>query len=141
MGWIKMSSLIVLLSCFCMLIFVRSCRRYIQRTVERSQIILNIDAPTIFFGRILHIRHFPALHSFCYSYLLVGVPVRYNDRAGSTIVSVDSGPSTTRGWLRVEAEDHFGRGRNAEGLRKKLDRYLESQVYKLYSAIYFLSEQ
>lgn len=101
------------LSSFCIsVLLIRSCRKCIRRAAEKSPNMIAIDKSSIFLGQILHIRHFPALHSFCYSYLMVGVPITYDGKLDSAVISMDSGASSNRCWLRVEANDHLGRGGN-----------------------------
>ena len=86
-----------------------------------------IDKPLIIPGRISHARLYPKQNSFSYSYLMVGVPIHSPNR-GNWLLSVDERPWWKRGWLRVEAGDHLGRGGDTEGIYQKLQSYLESQV-------------
>jgi hypothetical protein len=58
---------------------------------------------------------------------MVGVPVTH-DGTKCSIISVDTGTFSKRGWLHVNAEDHFSRGNNAYGLRAKLETFLLDQV-------------
>jgi len=88
---------------------------------------ISVDQPSILLGSILHIRHFPAVHMFRYAFPMVGVPVTH-DGPKCSIISVDTGTSSKRGWLQVNAEDHFSRGNNTSGLRAKLEKYLRDQV-------------
>lgn len=88
----------------------------------------SIDRPSLLSGKILHIRHFPIVHAFRYSFPMIGVPITYQEVTSSWI-SVESSASSKNGWLQVNAADHLGRDENKNGgLRGKLDRYLESQV-------------
>lgn len=57
---------------------------------------------------------------------MVGIPL--HSTQGNWLVSVDEQSWWKRGWLRIEADDHLGRGQNEGGIRRKLDLYLESQV-------------
>ncbi|KIW11381.1 hypothetical protein PV08_10681 [Exophiala spinifera] len=95
-------------------------------------------APRIFESRTTHTRLFPARHSFSYSYLLVGVPVGWNGSAGHVLSSdcshqakdaVGAGHGGRCGWFSIHADDYLGRGGrpHVDGLRGKLDNFLESQ--------------
>jgi hypothetical protein len=94
----------------------------------RKQGGFTIHKPFVFSGRISHTRLFPKFHAFSYSYLMVGIPVR--SFKSNWLLSVDTATSRwwNRGWLRVEPQDHLGRGGDGDGLSRKLDRFLQSQV-------------
>ena len=94
---------------------------------ELPNAVSHIDKPLIIPGRISHTRLCPKHHSFSYSYLMVGIPIHSSNR-GNWLLSVDERLWWKRGWLRVEAGDHLGRGGNNEGIYHKLQSYLESQV-------------
>jgi hypothetical protein len=83
--------------------------------------------PFILPGRISHTRLFPKFHTFSYPYLMVGVPVR--SCQSNWLLSIDSANKNwwKRGWLRVEPQDHLGRG-DEKSLDLKLDHFLQSQV-------------
>ena len=89
-----------------------------------------IDTPLIIPGRISHTRLFPRHHSFSYSYLMVGIPIHSTSQGnGNGLLSVDDERAGwKRGWLRVQANDHLGRGGNEQGIYKKMQAYLEAQV-------------
>ena len=81
--------------------------------------------------RTTHTRVAPKLHSFSYSYLLVGVPVGWRGSADG-MISADLDPlnkpgQLSRGWFHVDAADHLNRGDVQLGLRGKLHAYLKDQ--------------
>ena len=92
--------------------------------------------PLIFPCRTAHTRMFPKKHSFSYSYLVVGIPIGWRGSVGSFLsADLKSLPEDTlrtrpmsKSWFNVEAADHLNRGTNKDGLKGKLDTYLESQV-------------
>lgn len=92
-----------------------------------SHSISPIDKTLILPGRISHTRLFPKHHSFSYSYLMVGIPI-HSTIQNNRLVSVDERVWWKRGWLCVNANDHLGRGENAQGIQQKLRQYLESKV-------------
>ena len=98
-----------------------------QQQHQPPQPVSPIGKSLIIPGRISHARLFPKHHSFSYSYLMVGIPI-HSPRRGSRLISVDERAWWKRGWLRVEAGDHLGRGGNKDGIHRKLRSYLESQV-------------
>lgn len=77
-------------------------------------------------GRLSHTRLFPKFHSFSYSYLMVGIPIR--SCKSNWLLSVDVTDWWSRGWLRVDASDHLDRSNNEKSISEKLDQYLESKV-------------
>ena len=90
--------------------------------------------PRIFPCRTTHTRMFPKIHSFSYSYLMIGVPVGWRGTICS-MVSADldmmhtfkSTYRTYKGWFNIEAADYLARGNAHLGLRGKLHAYLKSQ--------------
>ncbi|KAI8725209.1 hypothetical protein NCS52_00091500 [Fusarium sp. LHS14.1] len=85
-------------------------------------------------SRTTHTRMFPKKHSFSYSYLVVGVPVGYSGNANGMISANVSGPPSwlsyivgRRAWFDVNPVDYLQRGHGDDGLRGKLDDYLENQ--------------
>ncbi|CAK7206995.1 hypothetical protein SEUCBS139899_009803 [Sporothrix eucalyptigena] len=72
-----------------------------------------------------HTRLFPKMHSFVYSYLVVGVPVGWTG-ACNGMISV-AGARQKKGWYHIDAEDYLERGNGHLGLRGKLDAHLVSQ--------------
>ncbi|KAL2687251.1 hypothetical protein Neosp_004804 [[Neocosmospora] mangrovei] len=85
-------------------------------------------------SRTTHTRMFPKKHSFSYSYLVVGVPVGYSGNANGMISANVSGASSwlsyilgRRAWFDVNPADYLQRGHGDDGLRGKLDDYLENQ--------------
>ena len=87
----------------------------------------SLERALIFPGCISHTRLFPNFHSFTYSYLLVGLPIKPLAK-GNSIISVDTYGWRERGWLCVNSEDHLQREDDEGGIRWKLDRYLLLQV-------------
>ncbi|RSL87048.1 hypothetical protein CEP52_015648 [Fusarium oligoseptatum] len=90
--------------------------------------------PFLIPSRTTHTRLFPKKHSFSYSYLVVGVPVGYSGNANGMISANVSGPSSwlsyfldRRAWFDVNPADYLQRGHRDDGLRGKLDDYLENQ--------------
>ncbi|RSL41782.1 hypothetical protein CEP53_012559 [Fusarium sp. AF-6] len=90
--------------------------------------------PFLIPSRTTHTRLFPKKHSFSYSYLVVGVPVGYSGNANGMISANVSGPSSwlsyflgRRAWFDVNPVDYLQRGHRNDGLRGKLDDYLENQ--------------
>ena len=98
-----------------------------QYPQELLNVVSPIDKPLIIPGRISHTRIYPKHHAFSYSYLMVGIPI-HSPNQGNWLLSVDQHPWWNRGWLRVEAGDHLGRGGDKDGIYHKLQSYLESQV-------------
>jgi hypothetical protein len=100
--------------------------------------------PLLFPCQTDHARFVPTKHTFSYSYLLVGVPVRWRGNHGGIISCEENTGSSpwymtvlntlsfglggTGAWWRVNGDDYLGRGQNKDGLRGKLKEYLESQV-------------
>ena len=90
--------------------------------------------PRIFPCRTTHTRMFPKIHSFSYSYLMIGIPVGWRGTM-SSMVSADldmmhtskSTNRTHKGWFNIEAADYLARGGAHLGLRGKLHAYLKSQ--------------
>lgn len=96
----------------------------------------NTFVPPVFIpSRTTHTRFFPKKHSFSYSYLTVGIPVGLKGRA-NTLLSVDTS-SLGWNWLQkvfsftpftVDGTDYLARGVNNDGLRGKLEEFLQSEV-------------
>lgn len=93
--------------------------------------------PLLFPCRTSHTRLFPKKNSFSYSYLFVGVPIGWRGSVGN-VLSADS-KSLPRGkitqvntWFSVSSACHLGRGDSLDGLKGKLDKYLEHQVRKAF---------
>lgn len=91
-------------------------------------------------SRTTHTRMFPKKHSFSYSYLVIGVPVGYSGNANGMISANVSGASSwlsyflgRRAWFDVNPDDYLQRGHRDNGLRGKLDDYLENQVWEIAS--------
>lgn len=93
----------------------------------------------LFPSRTTHSRMFPKRHSFSYSYLVVGIPVGWQGRAGSMVSSgiersqgalswLSLKPNSRKSWFDIDAADYLERGNRELGLRGKLDAYLKSQV-------------
>lgn len=89
-------------------------------------------------SRTTHTRLFPKKHSFSYSYLVVGVPVGYSGNANGMISANVPGTSSwlsyllgRRAWFDVNPADYLQRGHRDDGLRGKLDDYLENQVWQI----------
>ncbi|KZF19012.1 hypothetical protein L228DRAFT_251564 [Xylona heveae TC161] len=80
--------------------------------------------PLFFPCETAHTRHFPKRHSFCYSYLLVGIPVGMRSRVGP-VLSVDS--EARNNWFTISADNYLQRGYSPGGLSEKLHSYLLSQ--------------
>ena len=126
-------SAILLLLLFLISILPQSTNKNSQKQQQKQKQhhfpkpISPINKPLIIPGRISHARLFPKHHSFSYSYLMVGIPIHSPNR-GNWLLSVDERAWWKRGWLRVQAEDHLGRGGNEDGIYPKLQSYLQSQV-------------
>ncbi|KAL8928588.1 MAG: hypothetical protein Q9208_001822 [Pyrenodesmia sp. 3 TL-2023] len=73
------------------------------------------------------------MHSFTYSYLLVGIPVGWRGAFGSFLSAdlpaeeVSQQSVFKRSWFSVSAGDHLERGDEDLGFRGKLEAYLRSQ--------------
>ena len=106
-----------------------NCKTFKSHHYQRTSCLgdVNIEKPLIFPGKLLHERLSPRVHSFVYSYLMVGVPIKL-EKQENWLLSVDVPVWWKRGWLSVDARDHLQRGNDNRGLRYKLDLYLESQV-------------
>jgi hypothetical protein len=93
--------------------------------------------PLFFPSRTTHTRFFPKIHSFSYSYLLVGIPVGWQGSVGG-MISADQGTYGTRigfqdnssssSWYTVDAADYLDRGYRHLGLDGKLRKFIQSQV-------------
>ena len=93
--------------------------------------------PLFFPARTTHTRIFPKVHSFSYSYLLVGIPVGWQGSVGG-MLAADQGSRAVKdctqdgspgsGWYTVDAADYLERGNGHLGLHGKLGKFLESQV-------------
>ena len=96
--------------------------------------------PLIFPCRTTHARLFPKKHSFSYSYLLVGIPIGWRGAIGSFLSADEACTSERqRSWFSVNAEDYLQRGRDSNGLKGKLQSFLNSQVsradWRLYTTL------
>ena len=108
----------------------------LQRTSPRNGNGLNGDPrPRLIPSHTTHTRLFPRKHSFSYSQLSAGIPLDYSGNAnGSTSVHGPSLSTQLRrlsrpdAWFYVNSTDHLQRQRSSDGLRGKLDSYLESEV-------------
>lgn len=107
--------------------------------------------PMFFPCRTAHQRMFPKTHSFAYSYLLVGIPVRWKGSVGG-MLSVDQTYITScsskwlsldpwKPWYSVSGDDYHVRGHVDGGLDEKLRDYLTSQGvdHKKYADAYLLT--
>lgn len=89
--------------------------------------------PLLFPSRVAHTRKFPKMHSFTYSYLMVGIPIGWRGSIG-TFLSADikslpwQGRQPLAAWFSVESADHLARGDSVHGLQGKLEEYLCSIV-------------
>ena len=93
----------------------------------------NEPRPLLFPCQTTHTRLFPQKHSFSYSYLLVGVPVGWRGGANSFLSAdlqsgIVDGAHESKAWFHVSAKDHLERGQHVNGLRGKLDDFLQAQV-------------
>ena len=77
-------------------------------------------------GKVSHLRLFPKRHSFVYSYLTLGIPVR--SPSPNWLLSLDTKDWWRRGWLSVTADDHLTPGDEGQTLSEKLNCYLRQQV-------------
>ena len=99
-----------------------------------SRYIENALKPLVFPARTTHTRFFPKKHSFSYSYLLVGVPVRWHGGVDSFLsVDLPTQPSFRKPWYRrawfsISPVDYLERGCENLGLHGKLQSYLKTQV-------------
>lgn len=109
----------------------------VNTRVERPHKPLpQILKPLVFPCRTIHTRLFPKVHSFSYSYLFVGIPIGWQG-SQNNFLSVDfKDPLTGKAyqrwwpsWFSIMSSDYLNRGSHADGLKGKLDDYLESQVY------------
>ena len=99
--------------------------------------------PLLFPCRTNHTRFFPKKHSFSYSYLLVGLPIRCQ----GLINALDSAePEALPGngftyqhynkrvvnWFSIDPANYLSRGDGHLGLKAKLHAYLRSQVSEIF---------
>ena len=95
--------------------------------------------PLFFPCETSHQRFFPQKNSFKYSYLLTGIPVGWKGTSGGMIsaeMEKDETPwylrilslKPTESWWSVHGDNYMARGSVKNGLRGKLDQYLESEV-------------
>jgi hypothetical protein len=94
---------------------------------EDATTSFSLQKPFILPGQISHTRLFPKYHTFMYPYLMVAVPVR--SCPSNWLLSIDSAAKSwwSRGWLRVEPQDHLGRG-DETSLSQKLNNFIQAQV-------------
>ncbi|EHL01192.1 hypothetical protein M7I_2885 [Glarea lozoyensis 74030] len=94
--------------------------------------------PLFFTCETSHTRFFPQKNSFKYSYLLTGIPVGWKGNSGGMIsadVETDETPWYSKllshkpfgAWWTVRGDNYMARGSAMNGLRGKLDQYLESE--------------
>ena len=89
--------------------------------------------PMLFPSQVFHKRRFPKVHSFSYSYLMVGIPIGWRGSIG-TFLSADIkslpwlGRTPPAAWFSVESANHLARGDSVHGLQGKLEDYLSSIV-------------
>jgi hypothetical protein len=98
--------------------------------------------PLLFPCRTDHVRFVPTKHAFSYSYLFVGMPIRWKGRRGGMISCEQRSPpwylamlhtlslglGGTGAWWDVNGDDYLGRGHDPDGLPGKLRTFLRSQV-------------
>ena len=115
---------------------VQICRETTTIGKQDPASLKNPLKPLIFPSRTTHTRMFPKIHSFSYSYLLVGIPIGWQGLSGSMVsADIDSqrqagccaDTKRQRGWFSVEAADYLHRGSVHLGLQGKLHDYLRSQ--------------
>ena len=85
----------------------------------------------IFPCSLSHVRFTPKHHSFSYSYLMIGVPIWWQDGCAppqTPFVSCESNGQEKPQWLHVRAEDYLMRGKCDGGLSGKLKQYLTQKV-------------
>lgn len=107
-----------------------------------------LGKPLILPCRTTHTRMFPKVHSFSYSYLVVGIPVGWEGSAGAMVSSgffpgqdsmaswLSAKRTRTKAWFHVDPSNYLERGNAHLGLRGKLDEYLRSQVSGLQRTLF-----
>ena len=110
-------------------------KRVYQASKEQSDSSVDkLLKPRIFPSRTTHHRTFPKVHSFSFSYLMVGIPIGWHGTI-SSMISTDTNMIDTskpsyriaKGWFQVDAVDYLDRGNAHLGLHGKLRAYIESQ--------------
>ncbi|OAA47359.1 DNA-binding WRKY domain-containing protein [Beauveria brongniartii RCEF 3172] len=124
------------LAAACSVLFLRLIALTAPRLFSNDSVRWTESAGSFFVpSRTTHTRFFPKKHSFAYSYLTVGIPVGLRTEVNG-ILSIDPPlESAARGWwtwlksplYEVDGASHLARGRDAGGLREKLNRFLISQ--------------
>lgn len=114
--------------------------RYVKALKEPTTSLDGFSTePMLFPCRTSHRRFFPTKHSFEYSYLLAGVPVGWKGSVGGMLSADD--PVMILPWHRrlfslkqgaawhvVSGDDYLARGHHANGLKGKLQDFLQTQV-------------
>ena len=131
--------LLEFLGCFCIVACLYELWSVLKGSKKEQYINAESDEdeeflkPLLFPSRTTHTRVVPKLHSFSYSYLLVGIPVGWRGSAGSMIsADIDlpirgENQRLVRGWFHIDAADHLDRGEAYLGLHGKLGAYLKAQ--------------
>ena len=79
---------------------------------------------------------YPTRHAFSYSYLLVGIPIGWRGSI-SSLLSIDNDACPADGeqilrkrrtWYTVDGDNYLNRGKSHDGLQRRLEQYLRSQV-------------
>jgi hypothetical protein len=91
--------------------------------------------PLLYPSRTAHARFGPKIHSFSYSYLMVGIPVMAKEVLVNNMLAVDTIHST-RSWYQVTSEDHLYRISSPTDLRTQVDDFLKLQVLSPRSATF-----
>jgi hypothetical protein len=91
--------------------------------------------PLLIPSRITHHRFYPKKHSFSYPYLVVCIPIGVSDNASGILFANIHGPWSwfthlfgLRALFDVCPADHLQCKQSDNGLRGKLEAYLESEV-------------
>jgi hypothetical protein len=92
--------------------------------------------PMFFPCTTAHTRLFPKVHSFSYSYMWSGIPIGWTGSIGGMLagdqVTTGFRPSlknrTGNAWFTIDADEYLERETAPNGLRGKLDQFLEHQV-------------
>jgi len=137
-SYLNPATLIETAEVFTALFAITQTIRYIQGLCQESTSTDGFSLKPLFFPcRTSHRRMFPKIHSFAYSYLLVGIPVQWSGSVGG-MLSVDQTCSISwfqrcfslqpwSSWYSVDADDYHIRGHVTGGLDEKLRDYLTSQ--------------
>ncbi|KAK4191230.1 hypothetical protein QBC35DRAFT_24972 [Podospora australis] len=133
--WARPFAVVTITSILTLTCLYRVIRSPIWTEKVETSIPKGPDRVLLFPSRVVHSRPRPVEHRFILSYLLVGIPVDFEENAaGMVSVGVGSKPRllssvfpSRKGWFDINPTDYLERGKPELGLRARLDGYLQTQ--------------